>query len=325
MQRVSVLVWMLSIAVPLSAHAQQSDHKALAEQLFNQGRQLAKANDWTAACPKFEASLRYDAALGTKLNLATCYEHIGKLASAWGLYRDAAEIAARANDAKRRDYAQTKAGALEPRLPKLTITVPAHAPTGFEVTRDGTAVDAAAFGTALYVDPGKYAITATAPGFKSVTQHITLGEAKSETVVIPILEATAPELLLTDRKPEPIGAPPRTRKIVGLGVAAAGVVLAGVGAGFGIKASGTYDSAKTLCGDDLACDSDADFDRGKQLISDARGQSTLSTVFFIAGGTAIATGVVIWITAPRARRTETARIVPSVSQHSVGVTLVGGF
>ena len=109
MRRVSVLVWMLSIAIPLSALAQPSDNKALAEQLFNQGRELAKANNWTAACPKFEASLRYDAALGTKLNLATCYEHVGKLASAWGLYRDAAELAARANDAKRREYAQTKA------------------------------------------------------------------------------------------------------------------------------------------------------------------------------------------------------------------------
>ena len=112
---------------------------------------------------------------------------------------------------------------------------------------------------------------------------------------------------------------------MGLGVAAAGLVLAGVGAGFGIKTSATYDSAKTLCGDQLACDNDADFDRGKKLISDARGQATLSTVFFIAGGAAIATGVVIWITAPRARRTETARLVPAVGQHSVGVTLVGGF
>ena len=71
------------------AQAQTPEGNAtLAEQLFNQGRDLVKANQWADACPKFEASLRYDPVLGTRLNLATCYEHIGKLASAWGLYRE---------------------------------------------------------------------------------------------------------------------------------------------------------------------------------------------------------------------------------------------
>ncbi|HEY5949163.1 MAG TPA: hypothetical protein VIV40_26905 [Kofleriaceae bacterium] len=327
MRRVSVLV---SVLLSTStALAQPSDHKALAEQLFNQGRELAKAKDWTAACPKFEASLRYDPALGTKLNLATCYEHIGKLASAWGLYRDSAELAAKAGDAKRREYALTQANALEPRLPKLTITVPARAPSGFAVTRDGTPVEPAAFGSALYVDPGKHAITAAAPGFKALTKTITIDEAKSETVAIPALEAAPPQKSEHDKEYAPRGKPieaaPSKRKLVGLGIAAGGVVLTGVGAVFGVKASSTFDSAKTLCGDNLACGNDADYDRGKKLISDAREQATLSTVFFIAGGAAIATGVVLWVTAPRTPRAETARLVPAVGSRSVGVTLVGGF
>src|SRR4051795_1100570 len=100
------------------AHAQPSPEgssSALAEQLFNQGRDLIKANNWADACPKFEASLRYDPVLGTRLNLASCYEHIGKLASAWGLYRESIELAKKAGDNKRAEYAQKQAGALEPR------------------------------------------------------------------------------------------------------------------------------------------------------------------------------------------------------------------
>jgi uncharacterized protein HemY len=75
------------------AQAQSADSSALAEQLFNQARDLVKANKWAEACPKFEASLRYDPVLGTRLNLANCYEHVGKLASAWGLYRESMDAA----------------------------------------------------------------------------------------------------------------------------------------------------------------------------------------------------------------------------------------
>src|SRR4051812_28882186 len=132
---------------------------ALAEQLFNQARDLAKANQWTEACPKFEASLRYDPVLGTRLNLATCYEHIGKLASAWGLYRESIELAKKAGDIKRADYAQKQATAIEPRLPKLAISAPANPPAGFIVKRDDTAIDAGGLGVALYVDPGTHQIT----------------------------------------------------------------------------------------------------------------------------------------------------------------------
>src|SRR3954464_9242412 len=119
---------------------------ALAEQLFNQARDLAKAGQWAEACPKFEASLRYDPVLGTRLNLATCYEHVGKLASAWGLYRESIELARKAGDTKRVDYAQKQANALEPRLPKPAHAAPATPPVGFAVKRDDTAVDGGAFG-----------------------------------------------------------------------------------------------------------------------------------------------------------------------------------
>src|SRR6185312_7749645 len=82
---------LLASAAPVAAQTPTQD-QVIAEQLFEQGRTLVTANNWPAACPKFEESLKLDPTLGTKLNLATCYEHIGKIASAWSLYREAAEL-----------------------------------------------------------------------------------------------------------------------------------------------------------------------------------------------------------------------------------------
>jgi tetratricopeptide (TPR) repeat protein len=138
------------------AHAQSVNAKATAEQLFKQGKDLAKANQWAEACPKFEASLRNDPTLGTRLNLADCYEHIGKLAAAWGLYRDAIELARKAGDTKRADYAQKHATALEPRLPKLAISVAGQSPSELVVKRDDTSLGAGELGVALYVDPDRH-------------------------------------------------------------------------------------------------------------------------------------------------------------------------
>jgi hypothetical protein len=189
MQRLAIITCILLAASRV--HAQSNDSTALAEQLFNQGRELAHANHWAAACPKFEASYRYDPTLGTRLNLATCYEKLHKLASAWAHYRGAAELAGKMGDTERRDYALKHAAALEPRLPKLTITAPASLPDRFAVTRDNITLDTAALGGPLYVDPGVHEIRATAPGAPPFVISVQIEESQSQTVTIPDLAAYA--------------------------------------------------------------------------------------------------------------------------------------
>lgn len=324
----------VSSVVAGRAHAQSSSSSSIAEQLFNQARDLAKANRWTEACPKFEASLRYDPALGTRLNLATCYEHIDKLASAWSLYRESIDLAKKAGDAKRRDYAQSQAAALEPRLAKLTISAPAKPPAGLVVTRDGTQIEPGALGIALYVDAGTHEITASAPGFEPFAQTVTIVDGKAESIVLPSLAAKPVPAVVTDSskpapehdvKPaEPTAPPSRTRMYVALGAGAAGVAAVGIGLVFGAKANSTYKDAEALCGANLAC-SPADYPRDKQLVHDARSSATTSTVLVIAGGAAIAAGAVVYLTAPRSPERATAQIVPVVNDHGGGLAITGGF
>ena len=327
-----IIAIVMSAAAGGTAHGQAA---AVAEQLFNEGRTLAAQGKWADACPKFEASLQRDPALGTRLNLATCDLHIGKLATAWGLFREAADLAKKANDMKRADYAIQQAASLEPRLPKLVITVQVTSPSGMVVQRDGAAVASAELGVALYVDPGTHEVTASAPGYQSVTTKIVAEEAKTATITLPELvakpEETKPaggdkpvEKPISDDAPEPAPVSP-TRKYIAYGVGGGGIAMVGVGLVFGAQAMSKNSKAKDLCGSDLDCSGD-NFAEGQQLIHDGRTRGTVATIFVAAGLAAIGAGVALYLTAPHA--SEQARqtaIVPTIDRNGAGLGVVGRF
>ncbi len=323
---------MVIFAVAGRVHAQSGDSNTSAERLFNEARELVKVNRWAEACPKFEASLREDPALGTRLNLATCYEHIGQLARAWGLYRESIGLADKAGDVERRDFAQTQANALEPRLAKLAISVPAKSPAGFSVTRDGTTIDAGALGAAVYVDAGRHEIIASAPGFASFTKVVTLVAGKLETLAIPSLTAA---VVLSDGATGPVAAAAAstgpvvvassTRTYAAIGLSAAGLATAGVGLLFGANARSNLRDAKLLCGDRLVCEGNGTYQLGQQLSHDARSKATISTVLVVTGSAAIIAGAVLYFTRPSTREPRTATVVPVAHERGAGLAIVGRF
>ena len=68
-----------------------ADATTAAEETFNKGRELLKQGKYAAACTEFEQSQKLDPQFGTQYNLAGCYDQIGKLATAWNLYRELAK------------------------------------------------------------------------------------------------------------------------------------------------------------------------------------------------------------------------------------------
>ena len=83
----------LGLASSLSsraAFAEDAGNPAAARALFSEGRKLSAAGKYSEACPKFEESLRLDRGIGTKFNLADCWAHSNRTASAWGLFLDVA-------------------------------------------------------------------------------------------------------------------------------------------------------------------------------------------------------------------------------------------
>jgi hypothetical protein len=169
------------LAIALLAPALHADDKAQAEALFVEARQLLQQNKVAEATTKLETSYKLDPAVGTLLNLAHCYELLGKTATAWATYTQAAGMAT----PDRAVFAQQKAAALLPTLSKLMIQAPS-APPSLRVTRDGAVVSPATYGVAIPVDPGHHVIDATAQGRSPFHREVDVGaNAASVTVIIP--------------------------------------------------------------------------------------------------------------------------------------------
>jgi tetratricopeptide (TPR) repeat protein len=138
-----------------SAAAQSND--AISRQLFDQGRQLAASNQYVEACPKFEDAYRLHPGLGILLNLADCWEHLNRTASAWAAYMRVVDEAHRSKQSDRESIARARAESLEKRLSRLLIRVESK-DAGLEIIRDSVPVGAAQWGVALPVDPGPHVV-----------------------------------------------------------------------------------------------------------------------------------------------------------------------
>lgn len=191
------------------ARAQSTADRAAAEQLFQEGRVLMKSGDFAAACPKLEASFKLDPALGTQLNLALCYEHINRMASAWAHYRGAADRAAQAGQGRRAELARTRAAELEPRVPRLVVHVQAAAQMpGLVVVRNDAALDPALFDKPLYVDAGQHHVRATAPGRQPFVLEVQVTTGEERVVEVPLLAPVSNPV--TDKTDDPDTVPAAT-------------------------------------------------------------------------------------------------------------------
>ncbi|MBK9031583.1 MAG: hypothetical protein IPL61_09660 [Myxococcales bacterium] len=318
-----VLAFLATLAA--GAIAQPSEAVQKADELFQQGRALLDAGDAVAACPKFEESQRLDPGLGTLLNLADCYERTGRLGSALTAFRSAEEQARRLGERKRETAAADRARSLEGRVSRVTITVAAgERSEGFEVRRNGAIVPALDFGRPIAVDPGPITIEAVAPGREPFRRAIDISRTQSQHQVdIPVLAPTRaappPDDQVTPPPPPPLVAATvdagAGRRRLGYIVGGLGVVGLGAGIAIGLKAKGDYGDANCPAG---TCASAADLDQA----NDARRLGTIGTIVGGVGVAALATGVVLWLTAPRSRAVE---IAPTASADGVGVTFAGRF
>jgi hypothetical protein len=157
--------------------------------LFFTARGLMEAGRYAEACAKLGESYRLDAAAGTLLNLAVCHESEGRVASAWGEFRQALSDARKSNRADREELAKEHIAKLEPDLPFLTIVVPDLVRVkDMEILRNGVALGSGGWGTELPIDPGKVEIVTRAPGFLPKTKTITIAKKQHLSTTVEKLE-----------------------------------------------------------------------------------------------------------------------------------------
>jgi hypothetical protein len=284
--------------------------------LFEDARALLAQNRAAEACPKLEESQRLDPGSGTLINLARCYEHLGRLASAWNKYLEAAAAANATGNTRREDEARERAGVLRPRLSSLVIDVNAEGRNvpGLELRRDGDLVGAPQWGVPIPADEGEHIVVATAPGYEEWKGVVAVsGPAKNVTVEVPALtpkaevaakaQATDPALASTSGG---LG----TQRVLALIAGGVGVVGIGAGTVFGLSSKSRHDQAEQYC-DGAECTDR----RGVSAGEDAYAAGTLSTVCMAIGGAALAGGAVLWFTAPK--RTEQPAVALGIGAGSI--------
>jgi hypothetical protein len=334
---------MVTLVVALAAlhgggvRAQNRD-AVTSEALFQEGRRLMKARSFAAACTKFEESLRLDPAVGTMLNLADCFEQVGRTASAWQYWRAASDQLPTAD--KRRATALARAATLEKILSRLTIELRDGSPAGTRVVRDGTTLGAASLGLPLPVDPGRHEVVVSADGHETRKFEVAVGARQRESVTVePGPKSTAatdraraargdedaPVALEAGRPPErsvgpgstpgvasgPVTAPDRdaaagggSRKLLSYALIGAGAAVAAAGVYFGLQARSARDDAARSCVNGTCWNTADDaLSRDKQF-------SLLADVSMVAGLAAVGAGLYFLFTAPAAEGRVNATVSP---------------
>jgi len=330
----AVALVVLAASTPSLARAQGTTDPAAAEALFKQARQLMAEGKYGEACPKLAESQRLDPGTGTLLNLATCYEKNGQIASAWAAYKSAATAAQNANEIDRAKLARSRAAALEAKLPTLTIVVPAAADRpDLTVTRDGEPVGRPAWGTPIPVDPGAHAVQASAPGRKTWQGQAQVdGAGAKASIEVPALEPDATGAASTAATPGPstgsttspaqpaaeapsTSSPGSTQRTIGLILGGVGIVGIGVGAVFGFVAKSDNDGVGGNCNQGV-CNQ-----QGLNSLDSAHTAATISTIAFAAGGAALAGGALLYFLAPHASSGTGLVVAPAAGAHIAGLEL----
>jgi len=286
-----LLVTLLSLA-PATASAQTRADTEAAERAFDEGVRLMDGGRYREGCSRLEASDQLAPASGTRLNLADCYEHLGRIGSAWKAFEAAAARANADGKHEREQVARERAALLAPRLSRVVLVAPSEVPAGLVITLDGVTL-VVAWGAPLVVDPGPHALVARAPGRHDASTTLpNVGEGATFTYQIPYLAPVA------SSPPKIVGSVPVASPVDGqrLGaIVSAGVGVAGFVAGtaFGLHSIAKHDESDAHCDGDRCRD-----ERGVTAMQDARTAGDRATVGFIVGGAGLAAASLLWFVRP---------------------------
>jgi hypothetical protein len=306
--------WQLAGALVCLASGAAADvsptERALARELFEQGRALMARHEYEQACPKLAESQRLDPAAGTLLNLAVCHEAEGKTATAWSEFNDALTLARRDGRADRVELATKRLQKLEPRLSRLTIVVDGSARLeGLEVRLDGSRVGDAVWGTPVPVDPGTHRIEATAPGRRRWKSEITVAkDADRKSVRIPELELlpiVASPAAVEARRPDEKDSGADSQRAVGYVVGGFGLVSIGIGSYFGLRSFSRWEDRNEHC-TAAGCDR-----TGVEAGEDAERAALFSNLGIGLGVVAAGVGAYLVLTAGSGAGESTASVLPT--------------
>ncbi len=278
-------------ATPKAPKSSTPSAVAEAERIFERAVKRLDAGDFPGACPLLEQSEQLDPSSGTLLNLGDCYEHLGRTASAWATFGEAARLASATGRADRVQVAELRRDRLVDKLRRLRPLPPSQPVVGLSLYLDDRPLPSSAWSTPVAMDPGRHAFRATAPGRADFVQ-VLVAPAPGVTEDLPIpelaLAAPAPSDAERAARADQSGlGPQRTAAIASAGVGAVGLI---VGSIFGVRSMVKHHESDAHCNGDICADR-----AGVELMDSARAAGNVSTVAFVVGGVGLGAAAVLWL------------------------------
>lgn len=203
-------------AEPAAAAPASDADRAAARELYNRGVELQQKGQYADALDKFQRAQAVVSAPTNLLRIAQCQAGLGKLVAAAETYRliQRTELAPNAPqpfvDAKKQ--AANELGALEPRIPMLTLNVQGlpKNPENLSVQIGAEPMNAALIGVARPVNPGEQTIAVTAKGCTRAEEKVVLAERSQRAVTVTVrcdeslvIPPPVPLIILADPKKQP--------------------------------------------------------------------------------------------------------------------------
>ncbi len=240
----------------------------------------------------------------TDLYRARCLAQLNRLVEASEVYLAVArtKLADDANEKykKAKEDAARERQELMPRIPKVTYQISRPVPKGAALTVDGKTVAPALHGIPQPIDPGRHKVEVTGPG-QGFNTGFEISEGQSKKLIVRVADpppepppptATATSTTTTTETPPPpddTGSVQRTFGWVAIGVGAAGLLVGAITGGLAMSKKGALDD--NCPGGNCRPDYHGDIDSFEAM-------RMASTVTFIIGGVAAATGIILVLTAP---------------------------
>ena len=294
----------------LPAAGQTPEELAHARTWFTQGTAYERNGAWEKALERFERALAVKQTPQLYLHMGYCREQLNQLLEALEAYSRARELAREQKLIDALRVAQERSKALEPRIPKLTIVVPADAKNP-RVWVDDVAFSSDALADPISINPGPHSVRATAEGARSFRRSLNLGVGESRRVE---LELEAPP-----KKPVPV---PPSEAPAWPGFVLLGAGIAGLGAGVALLVLAIHEDGEIddRCGgpERLAC---PESERAT-IVSDIERVKGLQVGSGILGGAGlVAVAVGTWLLATREDDAPAGAwwILPSVGEGEAGL------
>jgi hypothetical protein len=305
-------------ASPAAAQLAQPDgisNELRAEQLFRSGERRFDAGQHEAACADFAESLRLGPKLGTLLNLALCHETVGRTATAWSEFHHGAAWAAQNGQRDRHDFAVMHALALEPRLPRVLLKLPADRALS-SVDIDGEPLADSRWYLPVFLDPGEHSVSISSPGkVRGTVKFRVVASPTEQLVSVPALQDDAG--LVAQAKPLPVAGsdPDRMRRVAGTAAVATGAAGVALGLVFGALAVDKRDEIGARCAGNVCNDA------GAKLYREAQSRATVATVSTVIGLLAGSVGGWLLFTSRPAEKAHRGRAAIALDPLRGGATL----